>query len=68
MDGETVGLRGRLACHCLLIETETQLVLVDTGFGTRDVRAPLDFDHAAAGTASVLRAARLGKTHDDVIG
>jgi glyoxylase-like metal-dependent hydrolase (beta-lactamase superfamily II) len=40
MDGETVGLRGRLACHCLLIEADTQLVLVDTGFGTRDVRSP----------------------------
>ena len=21
MDGETVGLRGRLACHCLIVET-----------------------------------------------
>jgi glyoxylase-like metal-dependent hydrolase (beta-lactamase superfamily II) len=40
MDGETLGLRGRLACHCLLIETETQLVLVDTGFGIQDVRSP----------------------------
>ena len=40
MDGETVGLRGRLACHCLLVETSTQLVLIDTGFGTHDVRSP----------------------------
>jgi glyoxylase-like metal-dependent hydrolase (beta-lactamase superfamily II) len=30
--------RGRLVAHCLLIETERDgLVLVDTGFGTRDV-------------------------------
>jgi glyoxylase-like metal-dependent hydrolase (beta-lactamase superfamily II) len=31
-------LRGRMVAHCLLIETERDgLVLVDTGFGTRDV-------------------------------
>ncbi|KEI44922.1 MBL fold metallo-hydrolase [Saccharopolyspora rectivirgula] len=29
--------RGRLVCHCLLIETDRELVLVDTGFGTRDI-------------------------------
>ncbi len=32
------GWRGRMVAHCLLIETERDgLVLVDTGFGTRDV-------------------------------
>lgn len=32
------GWRGRMIAHCLLIETERDgLVLVDTGFGTRDV-------------------------------
>lgn len=40
MDGRTVGLRGRLACHCLLIEDRSQLVLVDTGFGLGDVAHP----------------------------
>jgi glyoxylase-like metal-dependent hydrolase (beta-lactamase superfamily II) len=40
MDGRTKGLRGRLACHCLLVETSDGLVLVDTGFGTRDVAQP----------------------------
>lgn len=41
-DGVTKGLgQGRLVCHCLLIETKDQLVLVDTGLGTRDVRAPV---------------------------
>ncbi len=40
MDGRTIGLRGRLACHCLLVETSAGLVLVDTGFGLRDVAAP----------------------------
>ena len=30
-----------LTCHCLLIETESGLVLVDTGIGTLDVTAPL---------------------------
>ena len=44
MDGVTKGLsiRGRLACHCLLIETEAGLVLCDTGFGLRDVHHPRD--------------------------
>ncbi|HUP56673.1 MAG TPA: MBL fold metallo-hydrolase [Bdellovibrionota bacterium] len=39
MDGFTPGLGGsKLACHCLLIETDRDgLVLVDTGFGTLDV-------------------------------
>lgn len=40
MDGHSHSLRGRLACHCILIETATTLVLVDTGFGLRDVVAP----------------------------
>lgn len=41
MDGETTGsLRGRLTCTCLLVETGSGLVLVDTGFGLRDVAAP----------------------------
>ena len=29
-----------IVCHCLLIETELGLVLVDTGFGMRDVAQP----------------------------
>lgn len=40
MDGRTIALRGRLACHCLLVETSAGLVLVDTGLGLRDVAAP----------------------------
>jgi len=42
MDGRTGGVfsRGRLCCHCLLLETEQGLVLVDTGFGLGDVRNP----------------------------
>jgi glyoxylase-like metal-dependent hydrolase (beta-lactamase superfamily II) len=32
--------RGTLCCHCLLLETNAGLVLVDTGFGLRDVRDP----------------------------
>ncbi|HEY8378539.1 MAG TPA: MBL fold metallo-hydrolase [Nannocystis sp.] len=31
----------RLTCHCLLVETESGLVLVDTGLGTEDIRAPI---------------------------
>ena len=37
-DGETHGYGpSRLTCHCLLVEAGDGLVLVDTGFGTRDV-------------------------------
>ncbi|UYL09422.1 MBL fold metallo-hydrolase [Bdellovibrio sp. SKB1291214] len=32
--------RGHLCNHCLLLETNNSLVLVDTGFGTRDVQDP----------------------------
>ncbi|WP_322964516.1 MBL fold metallo-hydrolase [Sphingomonas fuzhouensis] len=40
-DGRSRGLVGQLVCHCLLIETEASgLVLVDTGFGLRDVAHP----------------------------
>ena len=42
MDGRTASVirRGELACHCLLVETASSLVLVDTGLGLRDVREP----------------------------
>lgn len=42
MDGRTPGVltRGQLCCHCLLLETRDSLVLVDTGFGLRDVAQP----------------------------
>lgn len=41
IDGEPGLLRpARLVCHCLLLETGAGLVLVDTGFGTRDVANP----------------------------
>ena len=46
MDGHSTGIRGRLACHCLLIEAADQLVLVDTGFGLRDVANPAARIHA----------------------
>ena len=31
-----------LVCHCLLVETDQGLVLVDTGFGLQDVAAPVE--------------------------
>jgi glyoxylase-like metal-dependent hydrolase (beta-lactamase superfamily II) len=40
MDGHTRGLRGRLTCHCVLVECADQLVLIDTGYGLRDVENP----------------------------
>ena len=43
MDARSASMagRGELACHCLLVETVSSgLVLVDTGFGLRDVADP----------------------------
>lgn len=41
MDGVSAGkLRGRLSSHCLLLELPDTLVLVDTGYGARDVANP----------------------------
>ena len=37
-DGRSRGLTGKLVCHCLVIETAEGLVLVDTGYGVKDVR------------------------------
>lgn len=40
-DGFSKGPRAHLCCHCLLLETDGDgLVLVDTGFGEADVRDP----------------------------
>jgi glyoxylase-like metal-dependent hydrolase (beta-lactamase superfamily II) len=40
-DGRSKGPLGHLVCHCLLIETDASgLVLVDTGYGLRDVAKP----------------------------
>lgn len=39
-DGFSRGLTAHLICHCLLIETDRGLVLIDTGFGLRDIQAP----------------------------
>jgi glyoxylase-like metal-dependent hydrolase (beta-lactamase superfamily II) len=40
-DGHSPVLRpAEIVCHCLLVETEAGLVLVDTGFGMRDVAQP----------------------------
>ncbi len=40
-DGRSIGPLGKLICHCLLIETAAHgLVLVDTGYGLRDVAHP----------------------------
>jgi glyoxylase-like metal-dependent hydrolase (beta-lactamase superfamily II) len=39
-DGRSKGPTGHLVCHCLLIESDAGLVLVDTGYGLRDVDHP----------------------------
>ncbi len=40
MDRRSHGLRGKLACRCVLVETGSELVLFDTGFGLLDVANP----------------------------
>ncbi len=42
MDGgaESIIQRGHLTSHCLLIETQSELVLVDTGMGLKEVHDP----------------------------
>jgi glyoxylase-like metal-dependent hydrolase (beta-lactamase superfamily II) len=40
MDGRSRGPLAHLVCHCLLVETNDGLVLVDTGYGLKDVRRP----------------------------
>ncbi|MDP9413515.1 MAG: MBL fold metallo-hydrolase [Pseudomonadota bacterium] len=45
-DGRSKGLTGRLVCHCILVETEAHgLVLIDTGYGLKDVRQPHEGAH-----------------------
>lgn len=39
-DGFSRGPTAHLVCHCLLIETDHGLVLIDTGFGLRDMQSP----------------------------
>ncbi len=39
-DGYSRGLSAHLVCHCLLIETNDGLVLIDTGYGNQDVTRP----------------------------
>lgn len=40
-DGCSTGVLGHIVCHCLLIETDAHgLVLVDTGYGLKDVDHP----------------------------
>lgn len=39
-DGTSDSPLAHLVCHCLLLETDFGLVLVDTGFGARDVAQP----------------------------
>lgn len=49
-DGCSTGPLGHLVCHCLLIETDAHgLVLVDTGYGLKDV------DHPHAPPARITR-------------
>lgn len=39
-DGRSKGVKAKLVCHCLVVETEAGLVLIDTGYGIKDARGP----------------------------
>lgn len=39
-DGRSGGIKGKLVCHCLVVQTSSGLVLIDTGYGMKDVRHP----------------------------
>ncbi|MCO6009217.1 MBL fold metallo-hydrolase [Actinoallomurus purpureus] len=66
----------RLVCHCLLIETDEGLILVDTGIGTQAVARPKDIlgrsfvaltrPRLDLGETAVRQIAALGHTADDV--
>ncbi len=46
MDGQSwLSIRGRLTCHCLLVEADAGLTLIDTGYGLRDIATPGDRLH-----------------------
>jgi glyoxylase-like metal-dependent hydrolase (beta-lactamase superfamily II) len=69
-------LRGELCCHCLLIESDDGLVLVDTGMGLRDAAAPRERlapffrleckPKRDAESTAVRQVARLGFSPQDV--
>lgn len=57
IDGRPGVLRGAsLVCHCLLIETEAGLVLVDTGLGRKDIEEP--YPRLSRAMTSLLRPRR----------
>jgi glyoxylase-like metal-dependent hydrolase (beta-lactamase superfamily II) len=39
-DGTSDSPLAQIVCHCMLIESEQGLILIDTGFGTREVATP----------------------------
>jgi glyoxylase-like metal-dependent hydrolase (beta-lactamase superfamily II) len=66
--------KGLIVCHCLAIESDDGLVLVDTGFGLEDARnprqlglyAPLLNLHATAESTALRQLEALGFGADDV--
>lgn len=75
-DGTSPGAQAHLVCHCLLIESARGLVLVDTGFGARDVANPghrlsaffrgLNRPQLRSEETAVAQVRRLGFRVDDV--
>jgi glyoxylase-like metal-dependent hydrolase (beta-lactamase superfamily II) len=58
----------RLVCHCLLIEANDGLVLLDTGYGTEDVRNPRQLGPAATLTAARPRMAETALVQVEALG
>jgi glyoxylase-like metal-dependent hydrolase (beta-lactamase superfamily II) len=73
--GQGLG-RGHMVAHCIVVETERDgLVLIDTGFGTRDVEGKTPLSRAfrslvgpklAADETAIAQVARLGYRPEDV--
>jgi glyoxylase-like metal-dependent hydrolase (beta-lactamase superfamily II) len=75
-DGNSKGWHANLTCHCLLLETDQGLILIDTGFGEKDMANPasrisrffiylnrIQFDKNSTATAQIKK---LGFSPSDV--
>jgi hypothetical protein len=66
VSGEGIFSSAKMVAHCLLVERENGLLLVDTGFGLDDVRSPAERLGASVslGHATGARSGRDGRSPD----
>ena len=58
MDRGSHDVRGKFACHCVLVETDRGLVLLDTGYGLSDVHIPRSGSRGSSCACSIRTFAR----------